>query len=429
MVRMDSLGFVTLEDTASQYSRHDGEVSDEVRVNAYGDVERITEEEVPVSLLQTALQHSRVVTSSDSAFSQMSAEKVLDSGDESVLLQEEVHVFARPKGGPIVKPANWDVQQKAGPLPKTLQAMHDVLSMSPGGVFAATAGAVAKKSPFPLPKMAGADGSGVLDAMTTKSWPSAVYAQLLVMSVAMVFFVLQSFSADDLAPPLKSKKHERCSPPADAWVSTEPATVFVTRAARLVGMAGCSDAAEIRGPVGCSVLHAVVSQEGGRKVLNISSTASGAEPLVTVGPVSDWSVPQSVGVCRMSTGAVSSLELLAAGQWVLRRDGISVFTIKCDAQQGTLEVLVPSKPFVSEDTHDDGLSLSADETCQPSQRTVARAALKHCDAGAAFNFDSVEIAIASGDEVVLPLACLIATILMSPEVFGGSVSSCSAGLK
>lgn len=385
-------------------------------MNAYGDIERITEEEVPVSLLQTALQHSRSVATSDSTPSQISARKASDSGDENVLLQEEMHVV---KSIPVLKPAK---------TAKTLQKMHNVLSMSPGGVFAATAGAMVRKSPFASPKIG--DSASFVDILTLTSWSYTIYAQLLVIGVAALFFVVQSFTGDDLlAHPRKLKKQETQTPFAEAQLSLGSATKFVVHA-------GSGGVMEIHGPVGCPALRVVISQESGRRVLSICSMTNGSEPLITIGPLLDKSVPQSVGVCRMSTGAVSCLEPSSAGQWVLRRDGISVFTIKCNIQQRTLEMMVPTVMHKSEsDKSDDEFPLDEDDQAsekddlraervyQLAHRIVAHASLRHCDVGPAFNFNAVELSIASGDEVVMPLACMLATISMLPEVFGSSASS------
>jgi len=402
---------------ASQIVRLDSLVPslrDEVRVNAYGDIERIAEEEVPVSLLQTALQHSRSVVTADSTPSQISARKASDSGDENVLLQEEMHFV---KSIPVLKPAK---------TAKTLQKMHTVLSMSPGGMFAATAGAMVRKSPFALPKIG--DSASFVDTLTLTSWSYTIYAQLLVIGVAALFFVVQSFTGDDLlAHPRKLKKQETQTPFAEAQLSLGSATKFVVHA-------GSGGVMEIHGPVGCPALRVVISQECGRRILSICSMTNGSEPLITVGPLLDKSVPQSVRVCRMSTGAVSCLEPSSAGQWVLRRDGISVFTIKCNIQQQTLEMMVPTVmresdksddefPLDEDDQASEKDDLRAGRVYQLAHRIVAHASLRHCDVGPAFNFDAVELSIASGDEVVMPLACMLATISMLPEVFASSASS------
>lgn len=419
----------------------------EVSINADGSAER--EDEVPVSLLQTALQHPRrEVAELDIVDDILQRRRSLDAKtresegelDDVALLQTEVSSGQAAPRGPVVRPAGWDASAHAGALPKALQAVHNALSMSPSTVLAVSKAKIstADGQATNMHKASAQDGSPVVDWLTVRPWSSATVAQMTIGVLALLVVVAQSFSAGDLFDaPLKLKKkrlEDQASAPVEEdkwlspWLSEEPASLFVAHAGRLLGIAGQGGLAEIRGPLDCPVLHAAVAIEDDGNTLRIGSTSTGAEPLMIVGPVLAVGVPAAVAVHRTSTGAAGSLEPLGSGRWALRRDGQVALSIKCDVEAHVLEVCLPAStnlvPKVARETAHP-LFLTPDDQepeaeADPSgDRMVARAALRRCERGSMVrDFDVLEIAVAVGEEVVMPLTCILAVLLMTPDFVG-----------
>lgn len=425
----------------------------ELVVNVDGGSER--DERQQVSLLQTALQHTRGSPTGENGAVDIVEDmsllqrkkphmiKVHDNDndvDDVLFLQMEAIPEQRVTPHPPVRHADWDASKHVGSLPKALKAVHHALSMSPSSVLEASKAKIsAKRGHEGLHAAPAGDGSSFVDWLTAKAWSRAAMAQLAAGVLALFFVVAQTLAGDLLDAPLKLKRkkledqdnrwaeEKRPSP----WVSEEPASLFAAHAGRLCGIAGEGGLAEIRGPLDCPVLHAAVAIEEDGNTFRIGSTSTGAEPLMIVGPVPSAGVPKAVAVHRTSTGAAGSLERLGGGLWALRRDGKVELTIKCDVSAHVIEVFRPVRvlPKIThhaafepeEKKQDEEARLREAECC--SERLVARSALRRCDRdGEVLDFDILEIAIAVCEEVVMPLTCILAVLLMTPDFMEGAAA-------
>lgn len=360
-----------------------------------------------------------------------------------------------------LKFAGWEAKSKktpglAGKLEHSAKAVHKALSTSPGHMF----GAVVDASPVNLP-----NEGAIVDRITDQTWSAATYAKLGVAFATLLFVFAQSFTAGDLVVGSTKGRGERERPQQCPRPSAEPAPMFTLEPqGLLLAGAGRGGHAEIRGPApafGPPALRASIFADKRGQFLKVGP--GDGEPLVVLGPVESWRSPQVMSVQRTSTGIIDSLEPLGAGHWALRRDGHTELSLKCDNQQRTVELRAPVgaqarnriplprlEEFVLEEDEEEedgpiereeqrggsrplargasvassggGVASAAGGIQASEQRLVARAKLKTCSAGggagAVFDVDVLEFSFAAGDEVVLPLSCIVAALLMSPDVLG-----------
>lgn len=336
------------------------------------------------------------------------------------------------RGESALKPLKRDTPGWLAKIKDFPQGMHKVLSMTPGHMLASAAEAVGKVSPVKLPK----EGE-ILDMFIVKEWTTTTYTKLGIFLSAILLFVAQSFAAGDFAFSSSTCKDESGLPQEPTWPSAEPASVFTleTRGLLIAGAAAGSHA-EIRGPADCPSLRAVMSADSSGHRMKVVLPGSG-EPLMILGPVRSWHSPQVMSVQRASTGVIGYLEPRGPGRWALCRDGSTELILKCDPWQRSVEVhaLVQMQvqpreaprldefEIEEEDEGEDGdgapagASSSGEMSRPGNQRLVARAMLRNCDSGGgALCLDIAEIVIAAREEVVLPLSCIVAALLMSPEM-------------
>lgn len=344
-----------------------------------------------------------------------------------------------PRGEAATSQAKWDNQSKWQPAKGWLmklksfpQGVHMVLSMTPGHMVAAATETVKRVSPVKLPNQA-----DVVDMFTIKTWTTTTYTKLGIVLSAIVLFMAQSFAAGDFAlSPCRSAKVERGLPQESAWPSAEPASLFTLDAqGLLVAASSAGGIAEIRGPADCPSLCAALStdrQDGHLLKIGLSSKV---DPLMILGPVRSWHVPEVMPVQRTSTGVIDSLEPLGPGRWALKRDGHTELVLKSDPWQRSVEVRAqmrthtqpPKAPKLEEfEIEDEDGEESDDGEAVPlgGQRLIARATLRSCEsAGGALSSDVVDIVMAAGEEVALPLSCIVAALLMSPDILDARASS------
>lgn len=320
------------------------------------------------------------------------------------------------------------------------QGVHEVLSMTPGHMVAAATETVKKVSPVKIPNQA-----DVVDMFTIKTWTTTTYTKLGIVLSAILLFVAQSIAAGDFTLSSCKSKDERGLPQESTWPSAEPASVFTLEAQGLLAAASATGGrAEIRGPADCPSLCAALSADRRGHLMKIG-LSSDVDPLMILGPVRSWRNPEVMSVQRTSTGVIDSLEPLGPGRWALRRDGHTELVLKCDPWQRSVEVraLVQTHvqpreaPKLEEfeieeedgEEKDDGnvtpakVSSVGEAVSLGGQRLIARATLRSCEsAGGALSSDVVDVAMAAGEEVALPLSCIVAVLLMSPDILDARAS-------
>lgn len=407
-----------------------GNVGDHSKRAISGD-QYVLDPGVAVSLLTTKRHLQPAVGAADAAI-----------GIDFLRKAVEEHATSKPskaRGELAHKPSKWDARSKMplatswlAKLEQLPQGVHSVLSMTPVHMVAAATEAVEKISPVKLPKQA-----DVVDMFTVKTWTTMTYTKLGIGLSAILLLVVQSFAAGDFALGSCKGRDERGLPQESTWPAAEPASVFTLGAQSLLCAAAAAGRAEIRGPADCPPLRAATSADRRGQLMRIG-LASSADPLMTLGPVRCWRTPEVLPVQRTSTGVIDYLEPLEPGRWALRRDGHTELLLKCDPWQRSVEVraLVQThtklqvspklEEFEIDEAEDDddeeGSKVLADattgEALRPGgQRLIARATLKSFEsAGGALSSDSIEIAIAAGEEAALPLSCIVGALLMSPDI-------------